>query len=129
MTQIIKTLTTEFSLEPCPDNCVELTQVDTLSTQKNNKVLIQTYLTAKPYHTRTTPVVCKVDTGAEVNVIPKRHCELTIPNPKQRKLNSPSVKITAYGGYEINTCQLLCTIEAMLNLWKSMLLVQKALPC
>ena len=71
-------------------------------------MLIQAYFTAKPYHKQTTPVVCKIDTGAEVNVISKRDYELIIPNPKQRNLNSPSVKITAYAGYEIKnigTCQ------------------------
>ena len=96
-------------VEQCPDNCVDLNQVNTLSTQKNNKVLIQTHLTAKPYHKHTTPVVCKGDTGAEVNVMSERDYESTIPNPKQRKLKSPSVKITAYCGYEIKnigTCQL-----------------------
>ena len=46
--------------EQCPDNCVDLNQVDTLSTQKNNKVLIQTHLTAKPYHKHTTPVAVKL---------------------------------------------------------------------
>ena len=61
MTQIIKTFMKKISLDPTliaeesPDNCV-----DTLSTQKNNKVLVQTYITAKPYHKHTNPVVCKV---------------------------------------------------------------------
>ena len=46
-----------------------------------------------------------------MNVLSKRDYdhEFITPNPKQRKLNSHSVKITAYGGYEIKNigkCQL-----------------------
>ncbi len=95
--------------EQYPDTCVDLNQVDALSTQQSNKVLIEAHLTAKPYHKNTIPVVCKIDTGAEVNVISKYDYERIVPNLKQRKLDSPKAKITAYGGHEIKnigTCQL-----------------------
>ena len=44
-----------------------------------------------------------------MNVISKHDYERIVPNPKQRKLDSPKAKITAYGGHEIKnigTCQL-----------------------
>ena len=59
--------------EQCPDNCIDPNQVGTLSTRDNNKVLIQTYLAAKPYDKPTTPVVCKIDTGGECHV-----CDMTM---------------------------------------------------
>ena len=64
--------------------------------------------TTKPYHKRTTPVVCKIDTGAELNVTSKKDFECLFPE-KERKLEKPSCKITSYGGHGIanlGKCQL-----------------------
>lgn len=83
--------------------------LNSLSTEQRKKVLIETHLTAEPYHKYTTPVVCKIDTGAELNVLSNHDYEKVVPNPKRRKLESPNIKITAYGGHEIRnigTCQL-----------------------
>jgi len=67
------------------------------------------HLTAKLYHKRTTPVVCKIDTGAELNVLSKQEYDKIVPNPKQRALDPPQFKIAAYGAHEIKnigSCQL-----------------------
>ena len=91
------------------DTCDDQIKIDNLNVQQSNKVLIEAHLTAKPYHKNTTSVVCKIDTGAEVNVISKHVYESIVPSPKQRMLGTPKVKITAYGGHEIEnigTCQL-----------------------
>ena len=64
---------------------------------------------SKPQHKHTILAICKIDTGAELNVISKSDYHNITPNPKQRKLKPPSAKITAFGGPEVKsygTCQL-----------------------
>lgn len=73
------------------------------SMEKKEKILVNMKVTAKPHHKRTTPVVCKVDTGAEVNVISKYDYDRIITNPKERDISTTQYKITAYGGQEIKT--------------------------
>ena len=65
-------------------------------------------ITAKLYHKKTTSIVCKIDTGAETNVISKTEFDKIIPSPSDKTLG-PSQILTAYGGQKIEcmgTCQL-----------------------
>ena len=65
--------------------------------------------TAKPYHRHTTPIVYKIDTGAEMNVISMPDSEKVVTDPRQRQLGPPQCKITTYGGHNIEnlgSCQL-----------------------
>ena len=87
--------------EQCPNIGANPNQINSLSTERRKKVLIETHLTAEPYHKCTTPVVCKFDTGAKLNVLSKHDYETIVPNPKRRRLDPPNIKITAYGGHEI----------------------------
>ena len=60
-------------------------------------------------HRHTTPIVCKFDTGAEMNVISKQDYEKVVIDPRQRQLGPPQCKITTYGGHNIRnfgSCQL-----------------------
>ncbi|CAB4039010.1 Hypothetical predicted protein, partial [Paramuricea clavata] len=72
--------------EQCPNIGANPNQINSLSTEQRKKVLIETHLTAEPYHKYTTPVVCKIDTGAELNVLSKHDYETIVPNPKRRWL-------------------------------------------
>ena len=66
-------------------------------------------LTAKPYHRHTTPIKCKIDTGAEMNVMSKQDFEKVVAQPPEKQLSPPQCKITAYGGHHIKSlgsCQL-----------------------
>lgn len=78
--------------------------------EKNRtKVMTKIQVTANPSHTHTIPLTCKVDTGAEVNVISKEDYDRIIPSPQQRHLGPAQFRITAYGGHTIKTlgtCQL-----------------------
>jgi hypothetical protein len=87
--------------EQCPNIGANPNQINSLSTEQRKKVLIETHLTAEPYHQCTTPVVCKIGTGAELNVLSKHDYETIVPNPKRRRLEPPNIKITPYGGNEI----------------------------
>ena len=52
------------------------------------------YLTLKPYNKRTTPNVCKLHDGIEVNINQNLHGhELIIADPKKRRLNSPNARL------------------------------------
>jgi len=83
--------------EHCPDANIDSNQITSINTQQDsNKVLAKLHLTAKLYHKRTTPVVCKIDTGAELNVLSKQEYDKIVPNPKQRELGPPQFKITAW---------------------------------
>lgn len=53
-------------------------EVDNINNSNRNKAFTTVELTARPYHKRTVPVVCKRDTGAETNVIPKIEFEKII---------------------------------------------------
>ena len=73
-----------------------------------SKVMTKIQLTAEPFHKPTTTIVCKVDTGAEVNVISEVDYNQIFPNPAARSLR-PAQLLTAYGGHQIKTlgsCQL-----------------------
>ena len=76
--------------------------------ENRGRVMTELQFTTKPYHKRTTPVVCRIDTGAELNVISKKDFECLFPE-RERKLEKPSCKITSYGGHGIanlGKCQL-----------------------
>lgn len=73
-----------------------------------SKVMTKIQLTAEPFHRRATTIVCKVDTGAEVNVISEADYKQIFLNPTARRLG-PAQLLTAYGGHQIKTlgsCQL-----------------------
>lgn len=83
-------------------------EVDNINNSNRNKAFITVELTARPYHKRTVPVVCKRDTGAETNVIPKIEFEKIIARAGHRELGPPQI-LTAYGGQKVEcmgTCQL-----------------------
>jgi len=66
-------------------------------------------LTAKPTHRHTTPIVYKLGTGAEMNVISKQDYEKVVTAPGKRQLGPPQCKITTYVGHNIRnlgSCQL-----------------------
>ena len=66
-------------------------------------------LTAKPCHRHTTPIICKIDTGAEMNLISMQVFQKVVTDPRQRQLGPPQCKITAYGGDIVEnpgSCQL-----------------------
>ena len=75
-------------------------QIDSLHSEKDKRTEVVTSIpvVTKPYHKRYTNVMFKVDTGAQTNVLPhSTFCEL-FPD---RKLEPPTVKLTAYGGSDI----------------------------
>ena len=79
------------------------------SHQDHTKVLIEMQLTAKPCHRHTTPIICKIDTGAEMNLISMQVFQKVVTDPRQRQLGPPQCKITAYGGDIVEnpgSCQL-----------------------
>ena len=59
-------------------------EVDNIKNSNRNKAFTTVELTAKPYHKRTVPIVCKIDTGSETNVIPKIEFEKIIARADQR---------------------------------------------
>ena len=74
-----------------------------------NKPIVEMQLTAKPYHRHTTPIKCKIDTGAEMNVMFKQDFENVVAQPLEKQLSPPQCKITAYGGHRVKSlgsCQL-----------------------
>ena len=60
-------------------------------------------VTADPHDTHLIPLNCKVDTGAEVNVISKDDYDRLNPSSQQIPLGPTQYRITAYGGYTIKT--------------------------
>ena len=83
-------------------------EVDSINNNNRNKVFTTVEVTAKPYHKKTTPIVCKIDTGAETNVISKTEFDKIITSPSDKALGPPQI-LTAYGGQKIEcmgTCQL-----------------------
>lgn len=73
-------------------------EVDSISNNGNrNKVFATIKITAKPYHKKTTPIVCKKDTGAETNVISKAEFDKILATPREKALGPPPV-LKAYGG-------------------------------
>ena len=83
-------------------------EVDSINNSNRKKVFTTVEVTVKPYHKRTTPIVCKLDTGAETNVIPKTEFDKIIACPSDKALGPPQI-LTAYGGQKIEcmgTCQL-----------------------
>lgn len=77
-------------------------EIDNVNNNDNgNKVEITVDVTAKPYHKKTTPIVCKVDTGAETNMISKTKFDKIIASPSDKALGPPQI-LTAYGGQRLN---------------------------
>ena len=77
--------------------------------KNRTKVMTEIQVTVNPSETHTVPINCKVDTGAEVNVISKELYDKLIPSPQHRHLGPAQYRITAYGGHTIKTlgtCQL-----------------------
>ena len=99
-----------LTAEHCSDTNDCTGEIDNIqSHQDHTKALIEMQLTAKPTHRHTTPIVCKLDTGAEMNVISKQDYEKVVTDPRQRQLGPPQCKITTYGGHNIRnlgSCQL-----------------------
>ena len=55
---------------------------------------------------KQTPALCKIDSGAETNIIPKSLFNQL--SPRTANLQKPTTKLTAYGGTEIpnlGSCQ------------------------
>ncbi|XP_048581863.1 uncharacterized protein LOC125561742 [Nematostella vectensis] len=76
--------------------------------ENRNRVTTELQLTSKPHHKNTIPIVCRIDTGAEPNVIAKKDIECLFPK-KKGQLEKPGCKIMSYGGHEISNlgqCQL-----------------------
>lgn len=65
--------------------------------ENQDRVMTELQFTTKSYHKRTTPVLCRIDTGAELNVISKKDFECLFAE-RERKLEKPSCKIKSYGG-------------------------------
>lgn len=66
-------------------------------------------LTAKSCHRHTTPIICKINTGAEMNLISMQVFQKVVTDPSQRQLGPPQCKITTYGGDIVEnpgSCQL-----------------------
>ena len=99
-----------LTAEQCQDtnNCTG--EIDNIQSEGHgNKAIVEMQLTAKPYHRHTTPIKCKIDTGAEMNAMSKRDYDKVVTQPLERQLIPPQCKITAYGGHHINSlgsCQL-----------------------
>ena len=73
------------------------------------KVMTEIRVSVSPSHTQTMPLTCKIDTGAEVNVISKQDLHRLVPSPYKIHLSPAKFKITAYGGHNIKnlgTCPL-----------------------
>ena len=51
--------------------------------------------------TGTPQIVCKLDTGAEMNVIYKQDYNKVVTDPRLLQLGPPQCKITACGGHNI----------------------------
>ena len=89
--------------------CVEHPKGKTTAEQPGrSKVMTKIQLTSDPIYKHVTTIVYKVDTGAEVNVIPEADYKQIFPNPVTWCLG-PAQLLTAYGGHQIKTlgsCQL-----------------------
>ena len=78
--------------------------ITSIEQRKNrNKVMTEIRVTAEPHDTHMVPLTCKIDTGAEVNVISKQDYDRLNPSPQHRHLGPTQCRITAYGGYTIKT--------------------------
>ena len=71
--------------------------------KSRTNVMTEIQVTVDPHDTRMVPLTCKIDTGAEVNVICKQDYDRLNPNPQHRHLGPAQYRITAYGGYTIKT--------------------------
>ena len=94
------------------DECNELflgtLQVDSVHSSNRNKVYTDIDVTIKPHHKKTTTIRCKVDTGAETNVISKSDFNKIVATPEEKSLGPPQ-NLIAYGGQKIQcagTCEL-----------------------
>ena len=73
------------------NNCTG--EIDNIqSHQDRTKALIEMLFTAKPYQRHTTPIICKIDTGAEMNVISMQDSEKVVTDPTRGNLVHPSAK-------------------------------------
>ena len=89
-----------LTAEHCSDTNDCTGEIDNIQSHQDHTkalILIEMQLTAKPTHRHTTPIVCKLDTGAEMNVISKHDYEKVVTDPRQRQLGPPQCKITTYG--------------------------------
>ena len=97
--------------------------------ENRDRVMTELQFTTNPYHKRTTPVVCRIDTGVELNVISKKDFECLFPE-RERKLEKPSCKITSYGGHGIanlGKCQCMHITRVKLRKYLLMSLKYQAL--
>ena len=103
------TLTAEHCWQS--NNCTG--EIDNIqSHQDRTKALSEMQLTAKPSHRHTAPIICKIDTGAEMNLISKQVFQKVVKDLGQRQLGPPQCKITTYGGDNVEnpgSCQLYYT--------------------
>ena len=73
------------------------------------KALNEMHLTGEPTHRHTTPIVCKLHTGAEMNAISKQDYEKVVTGLRLTQVGPPQCEITAYGGHNVRnlcSCQL-----------------------
>ena len=68
-----------------------------------NKVMTEIRVTTDAHDTHMVPLTCKIDSGAEVNVISKQDYDRLNSNPQHRHIGPTQCRITAYGGYTIKT--------------------------
>ena len=69
--------------------------------KNRTKVMTEIQVTVNFSETHTVPINCKVDTGAEVNVISKEQYDKLVPSPQHRHLGPAQYRITVYGGHTI----------------------------
>ena len=68
-------------------DCPSTSTIARIEQQKyRTKVMTEIQVTANPRDTHMVPLTCKIDTGAEVNVISKQDYDRLNPNPQQRHL-------------------------------------------
>ena len=84
-----------LTAERCSDTNDCTGEIDNIqSHQDRTKALIEMQLTAKPTHRHTTPIVCKLDTGTEMNVISMQDYEKVVKDPRQRQRGPPLMEDT-----------------------------------
>ena len=71
--------------------------------KQRTKVMTEIQVTVDPHDTHLIPIICKVDTGAEVNVISKDDYDRLNRSSQQIPLGPTHHRITAYGGHAIKT--------------------------
>ena len=64
-------------------------EVHSVDNNNYNKVFKTVEITAKPYHQKTTSIVCKIDTGAETNIILRLSLKRSLPLLMTEHLDYP----------------------------------------